>query len=1302
MPLITSDLVHNLNEFHTNRQPHDPDAVLINTPKPKWEKGMGHLKISGAFQPRNTLTHSTDILPISRYTSKDRSNDRKRHALDTEISTGDNVVPVHDLPQEVIDLSGPTRLKRPKLESQSSYEISVDGIFDARQSDHYTVKRLQQSQGRSHGTVIKTVSNCALSLGTMGRSFNAEVKEFGSVEQTVKTGEKVASKRRQRKIEKQSQSDFSSAANGVPISPPSPDSDLTQTRILHKQEIANQFQYKGTARTHLLETSHAGPRSQLRDRRENGGQSHHLNNALRSQKLLFRSDFRSVDTNSLSSDELASTHAVVENAIELTPPMHSRPNSPGRSSSSQKATSSSNAIGLEPSNIPASEFTHSRDARPAKRILTQRTTHPGEIEAPWSIDLSCVYVPGDVPVRGPNLGLVFDKVTEVYQIRNMGNILAEMDPSLQIRPKKLLKTMFATNSPKVRFEFSQTGKHDRVLDIELGSDKDVRDLLEELRKKTNKSPKLCDSDHMDKIFKHRQSSSKPYSGRSNESCTVVPEDIQLAARNKERRDLAVDNDSEPASCKRRRPHSEADQDLHKHRLSRGMKLCSREPRSGPISNSRTAEEQADTNGEAGKDRLHAVNHSNPPNPRLQDLRKRSGFGSRNYRGQSPIEEHPRHLRYSVKEGLGNQWIRPLLYPKTGKKKISVEWIDLERLDEGEFLNDNLIAFYLRFLQDQLEERSPELAKRVYFFNTFFFASLTNTPRGKKGINYEAVQKWTRSVNIFSYDYVVVPINESAHWYVAIICNLPALASNPDMAENSQKDEPPLSPDDQNEPDGVSTRYLGRDSSPVANGSVEESCLLVRETKDSTEQVPSASFAEMSLERDSRRRSESGKEGRTEKDTADNSTDIQMKETMAESVQSLKHREAFSGEMEPEEKDDVVIVQKPKAAPVSKKRKRKSIPPTQRIDPTIPIILTFDSLGLAHPITVRILKDYLHAEGSAKRKMELDISRIKGMTAKQIPQQDNMCDCGLFLLGYVDKFLDDPKDFITKVIGHKYDLQKDWPKLIPSDLRANIRTQIQDLHAEQERERQDERRESAKRANKYHERPPQHSDADSSSKTPLPVSYPSEAEEATGGLLPERPATREMGLKTTMPIVKLSDRKAFNVSVKKLTHSSSNDLYLDSSDPLHEDRGNFIRQSPSPLSQKESSLIVIESQSGPAVYKGTTHSEQLSATNSRTRSTSVNLPLTIQDSQPSPFRDLLMADTVYSKRSPPIPSIETEDRHSTGRGGQTELLGGELEESFKDGSQTKKKMSESVNIKEQARTTRQQKQTAKHEILELDD
>ena len=113
------------------------------------------------------------------------------------------------------------------------------------------------------------------------------------------------------------------------------------------------------------------------------------------------------------------------------------------------------------------------------------------------------------------------------------------------------------------------------------------------------------------------------------------------------------------------------------------------------------------------------------------------------------------------------WEQPIVYPSTGPKRTTVDFDDIRRLDEGEFLNDNLVSFYLRYMA----ETAPHLQKSVYFFNTYFYSALTTTPKHKKGFNFEAVQKWTSKVDIFTYDFVVVPINEDVHWYVAIICNL---------------------------------------------------------------------------------------------------------------------------------------------------------------------------------------------------------------------------------------------------------------------------------------------------------------------------------------------------------------------------------------------------------------------------------------------------------------------------------------------------------------------------------------------------
>ena len=43
------------------------------------------------------------------------------------------------------------------------------------------------------------------------------------------------------------------------------------------------------------------------------------------------------------------------------------------------------------------------------------------------------------------------------------------------------------------------------------------------------------------------------------------------------------------------------------------------------------------------------------------------------------------------------FIRPVIYPPTGRRRAHVDFDDLLRLDDGEFLNDNLIDFYMKYV-----------------------------------------------------------------------------------------------------------------------------------------------------------------------------------------------------------------------------------------------------------------------------------------------------------------------------------------------------------------------------------------------------------------------------------------------------------------------------------------------------------------------------------------------------------------------------------------------------------------------------
>jgi len=54
--------------------------------------------------------------------------------------------------------------------------------------------------------------------------------------------------------------------------------------------------------------------------------------------------------------------------------------------------------------------------------------------------------------------------------------------------------------------------------------------------------------------------------------------------------------------------------------------------------------------------------------------------------------------------------------------------------------------------------------------------------------YERVKRWTKKINIFEKDFIVVPINEHSHWFVAVIC-FPGKEGCWSVETNERVDEP---------------------------------------------------------------------------------------------------------------------------------------------------------------------------------------------------------------------------------------------------------------------------------------------------------------------------------------------------------------------------------------------------------------------------------------------------------------------------------------------------------------------------------
>jgi sentrin-specific protease 7 len=147
-----------------------------------------------------------------------------------------------------------------------------------------------------------------------------------------------------------------------------------------------------------------------------------------------------------------------------------------------------------------------------------------------------------------------------------------------------------------------------------------------------------------------------------------------------------------------------------------------------------------------------------------------------------------------------------------------------------------------------------------------------------------------------------------------------------------------------------------------------------------------------------------------------------------------------------------ILSQTTALPVKSKVRRKPAQPKR--DPSQPVVLILDSLpGNARSGTVRALKDWIEAEGDAKRGMEVKIKENGYYPkASQIPMQSNYTDCGVYLLGYVEKFFQNPDEFKNKLLTGSMSAEEDWPELKPEDMRQKMREIIVELHEQQELER----------------------------------------------------------------------------------------------------------------------------------------------------------------------------------------------------------------------------------------------------------
>ncbi|KAF3912877.1 hypothetical protein AA313_de0205822 [Arthrobotrys entomopaga] len=231
------------------------------------------------------------------------------------------------------------------------------------------------------------------------------------------------------------------------------------------------------------------------------------------------------------------------------------------------------------------------------------------------------------------------------------------------------------------------------------------------------------------------------------------------------------------------------------------------------------------------------------------------------------------------------WSENLKFPFAERRSEFLECKSLRLLDADEFLNDEVINFHLSIVRETLKLKNPELAEKVYIFNTYLYTAYTSQGDRGKAI-YDKVKRFAKD-DIFKKEFVFIPVNEKFHWFLAVICNLPA------------------------------------------------------------------------------------------------------------ALESAKRRTESS-------QDDLICIDpSPNPKTYFKKNGRPPVPAEKCT------VIILDSMNGLHNGALKTVKQYLRSECLEKHKVELDLDDLTGLLPRKIPGQTNFSDCGLFMLHYIEKILENP-------------------------------------------------------------------------------------------------------------------------------------------------------------------------------------------------------------------------------------------------------------------------------------------------------
>ncbi|XP_014119059.1 PREDICTED: sentrin-specific protease 6 isoform X1 [Pseudopodoces humilis] len=390
-------------------------------------------------------------------------------------------------------------------------------------------------------------------------------------------------------------------------------------------------------------------------------------------------------------------------------------------------------------------------------------------------------------------------------------------------------------------------------------------------------------------------------------------------------------------------------------------------------------------------------------------------------------------------------------PSPAKGGISVTNEDLHCLNEGEFLNDVIIDFYLKYLV--LEKLKKEDADRIHVFSSFFYKRLNQ--RERRNIHetsnlsiqqkrHGRVKTWTRHVDIFEKDFIFVPLNEAAHWFLAVICfpglEKPKYEPNPHYLENAAMPMKSSSSDGESGTPSPLPNELDAQNSP--SKSTAKKTFTKKYSTALTDPNTETEDSESSCCRRSPCRGKSAFKKLNQIDS-----DVEEPNTVELACHKLDHRtldeNGIQGEFTAASQSmdglhKIRLNYSEDSADGSKLNEDELIDFSEDQDnqedssddgglvddncnsemgqwylkPTIckqPCILLMDSLrGPSRSNVVKTLREYLEVEWEVRKGSKRSFSKdvMKGSNPK-VPQQNNFSDCGVYILQYVESFFENP-------------------------------------------------------------------------------------------------------------------------------------------------------------------------------------------------------------------------------------------------------------------------------------------------------